>query len=106
MSGRGHLTDAVQAKATELLGRPITVCELRLMPYIQYQMMNDQRLDPRKCNQDDRDVLETWRKEHHIEGGASGLAITKAFWDAINEVLWLSYVACEEPSLAALEEVE
>lgn len=90
--GRGQLTERVSIKAKELLGRDIDVTELRMMPYLQYQMMNEQRIDPNKCNGDDRKVLAKWREEGHIEGGASGLGITKEFWDIINEILFLAYV--------------
>ena len=93
--GRGTLTDHVQQVAEDRLGRKINVTELRLMPYVQYVMMNEQRIDPRKCNQDDRLILSLWRKEGHIDGGAGGLAITRNFWDAINEILWHSYVDYE-----------
>tara|TARA_R100001143_G_C3359747_1_gene134734 strand:- start:96 stop:419 length:324 start_codon:yes stop_codon:yes gene_type:complete len=90
--GRGMLTARVQKKANELLGRPITVKELRLYPYIQYTMMNSQALDPAHMNQDDRNVLARLRCEGHIEGGASGLQITKEFWDIMNEIIFLGYV--------------
>ena len=92
MGGRGALTHEVNDKAKELMGRELTLCELRIMPYVQYVMMNEQKIDPRKCNQDDRNVLNKWRKEGHIEGGASGLAITKEFWDFMHEILFIAYV--------------
>lgn len=37
-------------------------------------------------------ILSTWRAKDYIEGGVSGLAITKEFWDAICELVWLGYV--------------
>jgi hypothetical protein len=95
MARRGQLTDKIKAKSKELLGYEIGVTELRLMPYIQYVMTNDQRIDPRKCNQNERDVLSDWRKSGYIEGGASGLAITKEFWDIICDLIFLAYVAYE-----------
>lgn len=93
---RGMLSDRIQAKAKELLGREITVIELRMMPYVQFVMVNDQRIEPRKCNQADRDVLSLWRKEGHIEGGAGGLSITKKFWDIICEIVFLGYVDLDD----------
>ncbi len=96
MAQRGVLTDRIQKKAVELLKRPITRTELRLMPYIQYVMVNERAIDPRKCNADDRAVLAKWRREGHIEGGASGLALTKEFWDIICEIVFLGYVDLEE----------
>ena len=93
---RGMMTPEVSAKAKELLDIDITVTELRLMPYVQYTMLNEQKLDPRRINEPERKILSDWRKKGWIEGGASGMAIRKDFWDAINEILWLSYVNCGE----------
>jgi hypothetical protein len=41
---RGFLTPEIQLKATELFDRPIEQRELRLMPYIQFVMVNNQVL--------------------------------------------------------------
>jgi len=89
---RGQLTDEIQGLAKGFLGREINTTELRLYSYLDYQMKNEQKLDPRHCNGDDRKVLAILRSEGHIEGGASGLLMTKEFYDYINQVLWLSYV--------------
>ncbi len=89
---RGQLNDEVQGLAKGFLGREITVKELRLYPYLDFVMKNEQKLDPRRVNQDDRDILQKLREEEHIEGGASGLSMTKEFYDYINQVLWVSYV--------------
>ena len=62
------------------------------MVYVQYVMCNEQRIDPGRINQKERKVLSVWRDKKYIEGGASGLAITKEFWDAICELVWLGYV--------------
>ncbi len=55
---RGQLTEAIKAQAREHLGWEINQTELRLMPYIQSVMMNDQRLDPRKINGPEREILQ------------------------------------------------
>uniref|UniRef100_A0A6H1ZCK7 Uncharacterized protein n=1 Tax=viral metagenome TaxID=1070528 RepID=A0A6H1ZCK7_9ZZZZ len=89
---RGVLTKRIKEKSKELLGYELDERELRLMPYIQYQMMNEQRLDPKCVNQEEREILRKWKDAGHIEGGASGLLITKVFWDVINEILFLGYV--------------
>lgn len=93
MAKRGQLTGAIKAKSQELLGYEITQQELRLMPYVQSTMMNDHVIDPRKINGEERTILSEWRQKGYIEGGASGMAISKDFWDAINQILWLGYVA-------------
>jgi len=91
MQKRGQLTDRIKARSRELLGYEMDVTELRLMPYVQYVMCNDQRIDPRKCNQADRDILSKWRK-----AGAGGLQITKQFWDIICEIVFLGCVDIDE----------
>lgn len=89
---RGQLTDAVKQKAKELLGYEISQTELRLMPYIQYTMVNNQRIDPNKINANEKAILSKWREAGYIEGGAAGLGITKDFWNIINEVIFMAYV--------------
>ena len=95
---RGQLTDEIQGLAKGFLGREIDTTELRLYPYLDYQMKNTQKLDPKCCNSDDRKVLKVLRSEGHIEGGASGLSMTKEFFDYINQVLWISYVVSVYPA--------
>jgi len=89
---RGQLTDKIQELAKDFLGREITTKELRLYPYLDYVMKNEQKIEPRRVNQEERDILQKLREGNHIEGGASGLSMTKEFYDYINQVLWLGYV--------------
>ena len=89
---RGKLTDEINIIANKRIGRDITIRELRLLPYIQYVMMNEQKLNPNKINDEERKVLRLWKTEGFIEGGASGLSITKDFWDFMSEVLFEGYV--------------
>jgi len=90
--GRGVLTERVNAIAKERIGREISKEELRLIPYIQYVMVNEQRLDIGRVNSLEREILAKWRTEDFIEGGASGLMITKEFWDFMCEILFEAYV--------------
>lgn len=90
--GRGQLTDRIKTKSVELMGYEISVRELRLMPYIQNCVMNSINIDPAAINAEEREILSLWRGKRYITGGASGLKITKEFWDIINEILFLGYV--------------
>lgn len=92
MAGRGILTPEISSLAKKLLGHEIDVTELRLMPYVQYVMINEQKLDLNKINEEDRSILSKWRKKEFITGGASHMTVTKKFWDAMNEIIYLSYV--------------
>ena len=52
MANRGQITDEIKAKSKELLGYEIDQKELRLMPYVQCVMMNEQVIEPRKINEE------------------------------------------------------
>ncbi len=89
---RGALTDKIQEIAKSRIGREISIRELRLIPYIQYVMVNNQVIEPIKISVEERAILKKWKEEKFIEGGASGLSITKEFWDFMCEILFESYV--------------
>ena len=89
---RGQLTDRIKILSKKLLGYEITTIELRLMVYVQNVMVNKQRLNISCINDADRKILSKWREAGHIEGGASQMGITKEFWDAICEIVFLGYV--------------
>ena len=89
---RGQLTQRIKDKSIELLGYEIGVRELRLMPYIMYVMVNEQKIEPDKINQEERDILAEWKQAGHIEGGINGLRITTEFWNIICEIVRLGYV--------------
>jgi len=94
---RGQLTEKVQKRAEELLDRKITRTELRMMPYTQYVMMNEQRYNRANVNEDDKAVMQLWEREGHIKRNAFfSLEVTKEFWDIINEILWIAYVDIEK----------
>lgn len=90
---RGKITKQITDEAKALLGiNEITTSELRLMPYLQYSVINNLNIDPNKINHVERAILSTWRKRGWIVGGASDLRITEKFWKAINRLIWLGYV--------------
>jgi len=94
--GRGQLTEYVQLIATRKFGYEISVTELRLMPYIMHVMMNSQKLDPNKINEEERKILSHWKMEGFVIGGASGMEITKDFWDILCEIVFAAYVDITE----------
>lgn len=93
---RGQLTPEVQELAKQHLNREISLRELRLMPYVQYTLMNSQKIDPNKINGEEREILSKWKKSGWCEGGMTGFAVSKDFWDAINQILWVGYVDYED----------
>jgi hypothetical protein len=89
---RGTLTPRIEQKARELLGIKLSKHGLRLMAYLDYELKNNQKLDPNKITPVERGILAEWREETFIEGGASGFSVTKHFYDAMQKLLWLAYV--------------
>ena len=101
---RGQLTDRIKQRSVELFGYEISQKELRLMPYLQYQLVNEQRLKPEHLNEEERQILTKWVEMGYILDGVSAckgrpmmsasvkLKVTKEFWDSILEILWLGYV--------------
>ena len=90
---RGQVTTEIKAKAKELLDiDSISVTALRLMPYMQYHLVNNTNLNPVNLNEKERRTLSVWRKRGFITGGASEFGVTKKFWDAMCELIWLGYV--------------
>ncbi len=89
---RGKLTKECQEIAKKHIGREITITELRLIPYIQYIMVNEQKIDPRKINTEEREIFMAWKKDGFAEGGMTGLYVTKKFWDFMCEIIFESYV--------------
>lgn len=97
---RGQITDRIKEKSKELLGYEISQTELRLLPYLQYVMVNHQRINPGQINQEEKEILSKLRKAGHIEGGASGMRITKEFWNIITELIFLGYVDLTESNIS------
>ena len=87
---RGQLTDIVQNEAMSRLGRPITGDELRLMAYVQYSVTNDKTID--RASHDEVILLERWKRAGWVVETRPVLEVTKTFWGALCELVWLAYV--------------
>lgn len=93
---RGCITDEVQAVAKRHLGREISVKELRLLPYLMYIMMNNDRLERHKVSEEEKTILYNWQDEgliKFVDGGmfSSIPKVTSKFYDAIVDILKVGY---------------
>lgn len=98
---RGIISQRIKEKSKELLGYEISQEELRLFNHLVYVLCNSQRLEYRKVNPDLED-LKTYRQRGWITAGITQgkgrimvgekLRVTKDFWNAMNEIVWLGYV--------------
>jgi|GEM_PF-968150 len=99
---RGILTQRIIEKSNELLGYSINQKELRLMAYVQYQLINSQKLKREHINSEEQAILKKWRSKGYILTGVTKekgrpmnsekISVTKSFYNAMNAILWLGYV--------------
>ena len=83
MSGRGMLTKEVGEKYG------IVQKELRLIPYLQYLIVNHLPVDPAKIDGEERHILAKWKQEGKIDFSMSHpCSCTKDFWDFMHNVMW------------------
>src|SRR5680860_988453 len=99
---RGQLTQRIKQKSKELLGYEITQKELRLFAYIQYKLANEQMLKPEHLAMEDKVLLAVYSQKDWILSGVTNgkgrpkmgekLSVSKEFWNAMCEIIWLGYV--------------
>jgi hypothetical protein len=90
--GRGELTERVEEASRVQLGYEITQKELRFMAYVQYELMNNQKLDVNKIDGAEIVIFDSWVKDGRAYFVGDYFRVTSAFWQAMNNILWLSYV--------------
>ncbi len=84
---RGVITEKIKEKYN------MTHDELRLIPYIQYLIVNHEPIDPRKINGEERKILQEWRDKGYLTFSmCEPLAVSREFWDTMNDFLWDCYV--------------
>ena len=89
---RGILTPEIVELGKELLGEELTTRALRLLPFIQYTIMNSKIMDQRSINSEERDTIGSWTQKGFISFHNNKLKVSREFYDAMNEILWQSYV--------------
>lgn len=92
----------VTPRITEAAGWEITTKELRLMPYLQYCLVNSQNPQAEKMHEEEMAILQRWRSEGRILSGISRtkgrpmysekLTVSQEFWDLMSRLIWLGYV--------------
>lgn len=84
---RGVITERIQEKYG------MTHEELRLIPYVQYLLVNQEPIDPAKVNAEEREILQKWRDKGYLTFSMQEpLTVSREFWDMMNDLLWDCYV--------------
>ena len=90
---RGQLTDRIKKCSKKMLGYEIDEIDLRFMAYFHFVMINEQQIDKTKMKRGERALLLNWKLKGYVtEKGAHKLKVTKKFWNALCEIIFLGYV--------------
>lgn len=89
---RGKLTPELSKLAAELLGIQIDTKALRLLPYLDNSFKNF-GISANKLNDVERDWIGKFLDCGLLEGTVVNPVMTKKFYDAMQELLWHSYVS-------------
>lgn len=91
---RGALNEDVQKLSKDFLGRDLSLNELRLFPYIDYCLKNFGRYDPLKMNKKEIQIFHKYAEKYpqHFAFSIREIAISKEFYQFIQDVLWISFV--------------
>lgn len=97
VKNRGALNETARKLSNEFLKQEIDTEKLRVLPYIQYVVMNNHRIDYRKVNYNELKFLSELEGMKHLtlDEDSGYITITKEFWDFINEILFYTYVDVE-----------
>lgn len=84
---RGVLTEEIKLKYG------ITQEELRLIPYLHYCIINNQRLDLEKLTRQEVKILLKWENEGFIIASFEDPCVitSRRFWDIMSDVLFDAY---------------
>lgn len=99
---RGMLTEEAITAFSHATGYLLDTRALRLLPFIQYQAMNDRKISARFVNDAEFQILNKWQAMGLIQFtiGCDDLAVAPDFWRLLNEIMLMTYV----PSLTFTEE--
>ncbi|QAX92322.1 hypothetical protein HWC07_gp070 [Pantoea phage vB_PagM_LIET2] len=92
---RGSINPRAAAYYQAAVERELTTREVRLLPYIQYVVMNGGAIDARRVNAEEVAILEGLHAAGWVifKRGDNGyqLAVTESYWQHMNYVLFITY---------------
>lgn len=91
---RGVLSEHLAGKYEPYLGHPLTVEELRLIPYVQYCAVNWQSIDRSRVNAEEREILRDWTDRGLCQCYPFNVEVapSQSFWRFMCDVLFDAYV--------------
>lgn len=100
---RGMVTPAALDSWHASTGRALTKAELRLLPFIHHSAANGGKIESSRINDEEIEILCEFQEEGlvhfqrtHGKIGWYDIHLTRKFYDAMNDVLFLTYIASAE----------
>ena len=88
---RGIITEEIKEKYH------MATKEFRLIPYVQYLLVNQMPIDPKKIDSEEREILQNWRDKGYLTFSMiEPLTVSREFWDIMNNFLWDCYIFQKE----------
>lgn len=88
--GRGRYDADRAAKHKEFLGRDLTLEDIRLIPYIQYCVVNHNQLDRSEMDANERKLVNDWVERGWLEKFPHVIP-SREFWQFMCDVLFDFY---------------
>jgi hypothetical protein len=98
MMRHGQITDEIKQRSRQLLGYAVDYSELHLMPYLLHTLIYNKRLDRKRINKKEYEIIKKWEFQRFIKFNhpTDTLRIRKQFWDACCELVGLAYVEIDQ----------
>lgn len=92
--GRGVMTYELAKKGESILGHPLTVVELLLIPYVHYCAVSRQSTDRSRTNTEEHEILRGWTDRGLCRCFPFNVKVAPSndFWQFMCDVLFDAYV--------------
>ena len=92
MAKRGKLTDYIKTESSKFNGNPISLAELKLIPYVVDCLLNNRLVNIRHISPADITIINVWKSLGYVDYTQTKFTVTKQFWDFMTQMLWMGYV--------------
>lgn len=92
--GRGKFDEEKASKYKDFLGRPISIEEIRLIPYLTHCAIDHCQLDRSRMTANERAIVSNWESFGHLKRFPY-VVVTPVFWRFMSDVMLDFYI--DEP---------
>lgn len=90
---RGKYDEEKAAKYEGFFGHPLTLVEMRLIPYVQYCAVNQQQIDRSRIDGAEHKLMFEWKKNGWLDLFPC-VSVSREFWNVMGNILF-DFYSCE-----------